>query len=392
MLIKSLHNYSLYLFVFLIHFEYWDLLPGSTGIFSLTKLAGYIYFIFAIIYHRQSFRTTQLLSSLVPLWIFYLLLFIQSAYNFIVYPLISSLINFSIFQCIILFWIVVNHLREDKNIIPIVLRFYVLGAIVISLLSIFNIGITLTWDQRILIFGEDPNYVGYRLTFAMLIVVNFFFDKELRINKYGYLWAFALPLLLKTLAFTASRGAILCLFSGLLIIGMLLKTKWFIKPIILLVFIASIFLAFSILDKNPVFHERYLKTVEGHDTAHRMEIWERLSDLFYVNPLMGIGETGYNQSTIEIFGRVRGSHNVYIEILLKTGIIGLLTFFLFIYSELKKGINSWSNESKPFPLVMLFAILFLFTNIQGLYNKSIYLFFALIFVISKTSKKKLDVN
>ncbi|MDP4268279.1 MAG: O-antigen ligase family protein, partial [Bacteroidota bacterium] len=236
------------------------------------------------------------------------------------------------------------------------------------------------------------NYVGYRLTFAMLIVVNFFFDKELRINKYGYLWAFALPLLLKTLAFTASRGAILCFFSGLLIIGMLLKTKWFIKPIIFLLFIASILLAFSILDKNPVFHERYLKTVEGHDTAHRMEIWERLSDLFYVNPIMGIGETGYNQSTIEIFGRVRGSHNVYIEILLKTGIVGLFTFLLFIYSELKRSINSWANESKPFPLVMLFAILFLFTNIQGLYNKSIYLFFALILVASQTFKKEIDVN
>ena len=386
MLINRLQNYSLYIFVFLLHFEYWDILTGASGAFSLTKLAGYFYFIFSIINFQDSFRIEKLKTFLIPLWLLYFLLLIQSSYNYVLYPSINSVLNLSIFQCIILFWIVINHLQRRQEIITVILKVYIVGAILVSILSFFNIGTTGTLDGRLFMFGEDPNYVGYRLTFAIIIIMGIILDKRLRKDNYGYLWAAAIPLLMNTLANTGSRGAILCLFVSILIYGLMVRIQWFIKPIIILLFLIVMYFMFEYLDQNPVFHKRFLMTVEGRDTAHRTEIWQRIFHIFYVNPLFGVGETGYNQSTIEIFGKIRGSHNVFIEVLLKTGIFGLLFFLGFIYAEVKKGLDSWRNNNMILPFVLCFAVIILFTNIQGLYNKTVYIIFALVLSMSNNYK------
>jgi O-antigen ligase len=382
MLLKQLQNYSLSVFVFLLHFEYWNILPGASGAFTLTKLAGYTYFIFSIINFKDSFRVGKLKLVLTFLWLLYFLLLIRSAYNYFLYPSITSVLNLSILQCIILFWIAANHLLVRKELIPYILKIYIFGALLVSILASFGIGTTLTWDRRILMFGEDPNYVGYRITFAIIIIVAILLDKRLRRNNYEYWWAAAIPLLLNALAHTGSRGAVLCLFFSILVYALILKTHWFIKPVIILIFLTFMYVMFQYMDQNPVFHKRFIMTVQGGDTGHRTMIWQKLIRLFYVNPLFGIGETGYNQSTKEIFGYIKGSHNVFLELLIKTGIMGLLFFLGFIYNMAKRSFYSWRKGNQLLPVILCFAVIILFTNIQGLYNKTIYVIFALIFSMS----------
>ena len=78
------------------------------------------------------------------------------------------------------------------------------------------------------------------------------------------------------------------------------------------------------------------------------ELWEVINN----NLFFGIGQTGYFAK----FGD--GSpHNVLLEILCYSGIIGLSMYLLFLYNILKIAIKSKSIEGNILPLILLIPLL-----------------------------------
>jgi O-antigen ligase len=386
--LDGLLNFSLYIYIFLLHFEYWDFITGDLDNFSISKLSGIIYVILYFIRYKKIVFKKSLLLYFGLLTGFYILLVVVSVFNYNSYSDLANALNFNILQNIILFFILTNHLISNPGLVSGSLKAFALGGVCISILSLFNLGISYSETGRLQMFGEDPNYIGYRLVFAVITVVSIITNQKVVKNPRIYLWIPAIPFMLLIIVKTGSRGAITCLFLMILILIMITRSRRYIKPLIILFSVSLIILTIQWIKMNDVVYNRFLLMIHEGDTARRFMIWNKLTDLIVIHPFFGIGETGYIRETTRIFGNLYGAHNVYIEVLVKTGLAGFLLYFGFLFKILSDSYTALSRQKIILPMLFIFGIMFMFTNIQGIYNKSLYFFFAFTIVMSLNPEKE----
>ena len=165
------------------------------------------------------------------------------------------------------------------------------------------------------------------------------------------------------------------------------------KLLILLFSVSLIILTMQWIKGNDIIYSRFLLTFQEGDTARRFMIWKNLLQLMTVHPFFGIGETGYVRETTKIFGTILAAHNVYLEIFVKTGLAGFILYFSFLFKMFSESYTILYRKQIILPIMFIVGIMFMFTNIQGIYNKSLYFFFAFIIVMyldSDTAGKQVD--
>ncbi|MFQ6040502.1 MAG: hypothetical protein ACE5PV_06560, partial [Candidatus Poribacteria bacterium] len=115
-----------------------------------------------------------------------------------------------ILQGIILFYLVVNNLRQRKNIIQLVVAML----IVAGMISIYGVicylsKTRLTYDNRLLATFKYPNYLAAYLTVMMPLCVGFFLAGLKRKQSWKYLMLLSIGLCAMggSLMFTLTRGA-----------------------------------------------------------------------------------------------------------------------------------------------------------------------------------------
>ena len=378
MSLKIIHNYSLFLYVFLLHFEYWDILTGNIPYFSLSKLSAILYIVLYIFRFKRIIVFKEVVPYIRLLFGFYFLLLFVSFLNINSLTTVSNILNANILLNFFMFYFITSHIVKFPILINSTLKSFVFGGIVIGILIYFNIGITESEFNRIYMFGEDPNYVGYRLVFTLSVIFVLVGNHKLLNKPYRLLLVLAIPLLLSAVVSTGSRGAMICFLMLNFIFVFKVKTKWYFKFFIILFTIAIVLLMIDLIMQDEEAYARVLRTIEDGDTAKRTEIWSDLIPLYLKNPIIGIGETGYIFESYKIYGELQGSHNVYIELLIKTGVFGLIIYLGFLFKILNSSLMVLKKTKLILPLLFIIGVLFMFTNIQGLYNKTIYYLFAII--------------
>ena len=103
----------------------------------------------------------------------------------------------------------------------------------------------------------------------------------------------------------------------------------------------------KLVDSDSILIERLTTTVEEGNTSDRDKITESLIPYVFESPIWGYGQTGYVNvantalNRIAIIGGVTygfSPHNVVMELLMYTGIIGLILWLIFWW---KIGKESW---------------------------------------------------
>src|SRR5690606_36113958 len=93
---------------------------------------------------------------------------------------------------------------------------------------------------------------------------------------------------------------------------------------------------FDLAMRSNVLGTRLSRTIQEGNLAGREEIWYSILPLLKENWIFGVGRTGYIEYITELFGRIKSPHNVIIEVLAYSGVIGLLLFL----GVLKKSFTS----------------------------------------------------
>ncbi|RRJ89560.1 O-antigen ligase family protein [Paenimyroides tangerinum] len=345
-------NTLLFLLFFSLNFEVWD--PLSTnGFFSISKLFGFLYLI-SIVPHISYFLSVinNFRIYLRLLFIFFTYLTLISFFNINVYD--YSFFDFSLFQNIILFFLLSSHEKLKPGVLEKSFFGFYLGSICLAFCYYLNLGLSINSEGRISLFGDNENLVGFRMVISILFLIHFIIKNRLK-YFYKILLILSFYPLLDLAINSGSRTAFLSLILSIFLMFFLYKTKKsFIKILGFIFLVIIAFLGINIALNSEVLGERLARTSEESDLSGRDEIWIQIIPQIKENLIFGVGSTGYNEFSHVIFSRFISPHNVFIEILAISGLIGFVLFFYFIFLCFKKAylFQQKFNELIPFVYIV----------------------------------------
>lgn len=168
--------------------------------------------------------------------------------------------------------------------------------------------------------------ISFAITFCGLLYFRW-------IKQSGTLLIFLLIIEIFALLLTFKRGflvAIVCSSIFLLLANKLLSIKSLLKwGVIISILFLTLYPLFNDIPELQQSLERMEFKDDGTDmTSGRGELADRAIDIFINNPFLGIGLGGYSVNS------EKGTHNVYLQLLCETGIIGFLLFLSILLSNL----------------------------------------------------------
>ena len=177
------------------------------------------------------------------------------------------------------------------------------------------------------------------LAAVIFSIVPYFYFYAALSWKHKVLAILILPAIIYAMVLTGSRSGIICL--GIAVAGIIYKSKR--KALLVpLVVAASIFV---FLNLSPDQQDRYLSLLKS-DTKHGMTVHDRVTGLednfalFMKRPVFGFGlgtaqEANYNYGTSALL-----PHNLYMDIGIQLGIIGIVVFVYFMKTII---VNFWTS-------------------------------------------------
>lgn len=260
--------------------------------------------------------------------------------------------NFSIFMKAIVFLYFTALILDTEKRLKIALFVFV-GCQVFRVLEPLYLNITSGyWGSSTYLGGTEfanrlsgapadiinPNELGFVLVTAIPFLHYFLMPRRFLIK---ILYFLLLTLMLYALILTMSRGA----FLALLVVG------WFIfkesKRKFMLIAFACFGVVAALSVMNDTQRERYLSLVSS-DTRQSATAEGRVTGmvnefkLAMERPIFGFGLGTTAEAKFNTLGRSKASHNMYAEIIIEVGIIGLIFFARFIFAirrQLSEGLK-----------------------------------------------------
>ena len=385
----SIQNFFLYLYFFSINFENFN----PTGYFSLSKLAGILYISVAIL-------STKVFLSLNRQQLY----FYWPILLFVFYLTTISLINFNDFSTrfidiafilnLLIFMVLINHVRKDSLVLEKGMFALAIGSIAVSVLMFLGIGLTevpedsLGLVNRKGFFNAGLNEIALKLSAGLVVIISLLYENTFKLKKRTkILLAMTVPLLIISILGTASRTAFLILpICGLTWYGFKLMASN--NKFYSLIFgFFSIIIFFSpIIFIGLQFEEFQLLAARLEDIGGvgdfsemgRFSLWIGFFSLIFENLIFGSGYSGFDLITFQYFGFVESPHNVLIEVLLYTGLIGFFLYTLFLSRIFLASYKLFKLKKRILPTIIIPIALAFIIILQGLSEKICWLILAYI--------------
>ncbi len=227
--------------------------------------------------------------------------------------------------------------------------------------KIYTLPAFLDWTLRPPGQGTNPNIVGGMLVAVFPLAFALLFSHRRREQILG---AVALGPIVVALFILQARGAWFALAGGLAV-GAAFFRRWLV-PLLPLLLLAVLFVNQQLGGASALSDVLYGKigTATGGTLQERMEMWTQAVDLIRTHPLTGIGMGGYPyvapvspphspQDPGMVFPH---THNVFLQVALDTGIVGLVGFGgMFVLAFLSAWRAHTRRFAAPLPLALLTA-------------------------------------
>ena len=344
--LRLIQNIFLYIYIFSINFQ--EVKIFNIESLSIPKISAFFYFL-SILPNINSFLTIKSNNrNIVVIIFFYITLTISNILN--ISSSSFSIFDTSLFINIFAFWVIVNHFDMVNYISDKAILSFSIGSIFLASFYLFNIGVTISEDNRISLFGDNENFVGVKMSISIILILFIVFQNNLKLNKLRFILLIPIPIMFKLLIETGSRVSIISLLLMVLLSIYYIKiNKLYIKLTLLIFVFILTFIAFQFILQNQLLLLRLFSSLENKDIGGRdvifLEIWNQVR--YY--PILGIGQTGY----YEFFG-TGSPHNVLLEVFSYTGIIGLILYLYFLYDIyiISRRVLITKNIILPFLLII----------------------------------------
>jgi len=144
--------------------------------------------------------------------------------------------------------------------------------------------------------------------------------------------------------YSFSRGAYVSFLAGWIFMGCVKIRK--------LLVILAIFVMTWASVVPPAVRDRILMTYDpnqgelDHAAGVRLVLWDEAMNLFSSNPVLGAGFNTY--AHMEHFNNYADTHNIYVKVLVETGVAGLLLFLWLLGKTFLTGYGVFRRAQDPF--------------------------------------------
>ncbi|MCU1307855.1 MAG: hypothetical protein JWN45_2550, partial [Acidobacteriaceae bacterium] len=153
------------------------------------------------------------------------------------------------------------------------------------------------------------------------------------------------------LLLTQSRGGLIAYGGSLLVSILCLVQKRGMRIGILVAIAVTVALSAPML---ATYFER-LRDVDEFTELSRLAIWASAASMFLARPILGVGFGTYSISSLvyvpEPIGGQLHAHNLYLQLLAETGIVGFLAFFVVVGSIVFRAIKLIKDPDPLFRIV-----------------------------------------
>ena len=375
--VSPLVRWGFYVFVFSIPLEY----PDRTIPVEVHTLTGAIFLVIALSQAKVCFRQPP-----VAFWLFAVYIYIWTTRGLLTgvkYPSEFILMFLIYLEGLLLFWTAYN-LMLNAIIARNVLLLFVLSCSLMAALLRFGYleaGSDSAYAGRMTGMGQDPNIVGGNLALGIVALIGLVYGTEKRVLRFRMAYLCLIPLMGICLVYTGSRGALIALAVG--IIGFALKRGDLREKVRNVAGIIAVLLFFIWASYHTgTIWNRYQKTIEDGNMAAREEIYPEAWKMFIEKPLAGWGPINnrYKLATRTAEegreNQSRDAHNLWLEVLTATGLLGALPFLIGLIACLRAAWKARQGTYGAIPLVLLLTLLIINLNVNWIQSKQDWLFFA----------------
>jgi O-antigen ligase len=315
-----------------------------TDFFSLTfTSAKNFIFIFIVVWALLKIRFKPKVSiPFIILMVFSLISLILSQYC---NSSIKAVLVFFVY--VLWFYSLKDILQEEKHTVNTV-KIFILIACVVNILDIyFHYSVGFKEIVERYPFWQGKNALGLFLVMALC-----FSGSILVSGRWKWLIYINSVLLVFGVILSYSRSAWIACFAAIVgILAYRLKHG-------LLILVCLIIMLFTTSPK--MISQRVSSTFSGQDTniKQRIELWDNTLEIIKARPLIGTGLGTFREAYMKMYPdsapkegegsrTVRHAHNLYLQILSETGIIGLFFVMYLIIAGVMIGIKNIFKEKKP---------------------------------------------
>lgn len=238
-----------------------------------------------------------------------------------------------------------------------------------------------TIPRLVTLFNPDPNI-------AVLFSSFFFFFYLCNLKKkYSKIGAVLTGIII---IMTFSRGAYIGIAVGIIALIVIDKEKKVTKKILESIFIILLLFSFNFIMVKK-FNFSVFETVsyrfssiKSDNGSGRKELWLNAIDTFLDYPVFGIGINSTLDYAAVKYGTNHYIHNVYLEVLSETGIIGFTTYMLFLVSVFRMIKKTYiTNKSALFIYIVFISYLFQMMFLSVLLSEYFYILVAFAYRYNK---------
>lgn len=240
---------------------------------------------------------------------------------------------------------------------------------------------------RITVTFTDPNILSEYLLTSIPILLLFIFYKKYIFTK-RKTWIILITSIVALLC-TFSRGGMISAYVIIFVLSFCSKKKYAIYQFIIIGGGLIIF-------RESAFLERLFEVGQDYSSLARLEIYENAARMFMDNPILGVGLNNfsvvYSSYLIEELEKIIPfAHNIYVEVLVETGIVGFCAFMSMIIVSILGYIKTLkyckgNPEDKIIILGTLFgllAVLMQNLTVGGLVQSFLWVFIFIGLIIKK---------
>jgi O-antigen ligase len=164
-----------------------------------------------------------------------------------------------------------------------------------------------------------------------------------------------------TLACTQSVGGLVA-FSCVIVAAAYAFIKS--RPRRALLLVGVLVFALGFYAARETLNPAHVEASVGYDAGTRLILWDTAWNLFVHSPIIGVGWGNF----VEIYGSYLSSfpwippgvfeaHNIYLQFLAETGVVGFTVFFLFIFRAWRQGLRQLRFARDVFDKALGFGVL-----------------------------------